>query len=219
MLSGAAGQLYGNAYTWPMVAGWSEHIDTPGARQLATMAALFRPRPWPALVPDDAHRVVTAGYGTFADRGSVNDSDYAAAARTPDGDLVIAYMPTSRSITVDMAQLRAPAAGHWYDPANGRYVDIAGSPFANAGARAFAPPGPNADGDGDWVLVLETDPPALPTPTAIPFATPAPTVPPATSVPTTYATAPPTPTVPVTASAIATVEHGQRLWLPEAIVR
>src|SRR4029078_12716553 len=30
---------------------------------------------------------------------------------------------------------------------------------ANAGTVDFTPPGANQDGDGDWVLVLETDPP------------------------------------------------------------
>ena len=38
--------------------------------------------------------MVTAGYGTFADGGALGDNDYLTAARTPDGALVMAYMPT-----------------------------------------------------------------------------------------------------------------------------
>ena len=49
----------------------------------------------------------------------------------------------------------APIRLDAYDPANGQYVAIAGSPFANAGSRWFEPPGQNGDGDGDWVLLLE----------------------------------------------------------------
>jgi hypothetical protein len=51
--------------------------------------------------------------------------------------------------------------GHWYDPASGTYLPIAGSPFANSGTRTFTPSGNNSDGGGDWVLVLETNPPPI----------------------------------------------------------
>ena len=38
----------------------------------------------------------------------------------------------------------------------GSAAAISGSPFANTGTHAFAPPGGNAAGDGDWVLLLQT---------------------------------------------------------------
>src|SRR5438477_3763852 len=64
-LSGATGQVYGNGFIWPFKAGWKEHLDTPGAVQMAYVKALFEPRAWYALVPDQNHTVVTGGYGTF----------------------------------------------------------------------------------------------------------------------------------------------------------
>jgi len=70
----------------------------------------------------------------------------------------MAYMPTRRTITVDMTQLSGPVTARWYDPANGTYSSIAGSPFANTGTRQFMPAGNNSVGDGDWVLVLEMPP-------------------------------------------------------------
>ena len=79
---------------------------------------------------------------------------YTTAARTSDGLLVMAYVPTVRTITVDMSKLARPTTAHWYDPTNGSYVDVTGSPFANSGYRQFTPPGHNSAGDGDWVLVL-----------------------------------------------------------------
>jgi hypothetical protein len=99
---------------------------------------------------------VTAGYGTFSSTGSLGSNDYLTAARTPDGSLVMAYMPTIRTITVDMSNLSGSATAQWYDPSNGTYTAIAGSPFANTGTQRFTPPGNNSDGAGDWVLVLET---------------------------------------------------------------
>src|SRR5258706_1568630 len=164
MLCGATGQLYGNGYTWPFVGGWQAHLDTPGVTQLEYVKNLFEPRAWYDLVPDQDHSVVTAGYGTFIATGSVNNSDYATGARTPDGSLIMVYMPTSRTVTVDMSTLRGAASAHWYDPANGSYLQITGSPFSNTGTRTFTPPGNNSDGCGDWVLVLETNPPQIPVP-------------------------------------------------------
>lgn len=164
ILSGATGQLYGNGYTWPFANGWKQKLDTPGAVEFAYIKKLFEPRAWHLLVPDQKHEVVTAGYGTFDGSetpGSVYGmtSDYVTAARAADGSLVMAFLPTRRTVTVDMTKLRGPTTARWYDPSNGRYHAIDGTPLANSGPHSFIPPGNNADGDGDWLLVLETDPP------------------------------------------------------------
>jgi hypothetical protein len=81
--------------------------------------------------------------------------DYVTAGRTPDGSLVLAYLPAFRPITVDLTRLRGPATAQCYDPSCGRYSAIQSSPFANSGKHVFIPPRHNADGDDDWVLVLE----------------------------------------------------------------
>lgn len=156
MLSGAAGQLYGNGYIWPFSSGWQSKLDTPGVAQLGYMKAFFASRPWYNLVPDQNHTIVTTGYGTFSASDEVNTNDYLTSVRTPDGSLVIAYMPTIRTITVDMSKLSSSAIARWFDPSNGTYATITGSPFPNTGKLQFVPPGNNNDGSGDWVLVLET---------------------------------------------------------------
>ena len=183
MLSGAAGQLYGGAHTWQLQKGWKSNLDTPGVMQLSYMKNLFASEKWYDLIPDQTHTVVTSGYGSFsclvgkflADVGkdpdlipralvrirkysaigSITTSTCATAARTSDGSLVMAYLPTIRTITVDMSKLASIATARWYDPTKGEYADIDGSPFANAGSRKFTPPGNNSSGDGDWILVLE----------------------------------------------------------------
>jgi hypothetical protein len=175
MLSGATGQLYGSAFTWRLPSGWfsnwrlrlSSHrlfgwrsnLDTPGIVQFSYMKNLFAMRKWYDLVPDQSHTVVTDGYGTAASlgTGSVTSDTYATTARTPDGTLIMVYMPTNRKVTVDMSKVSGLAAAHWYDPRTGDYADVSGSPFANTGTRQFTPPGNNHDGDGDWVLVLEAN--------------------------------------------------------------
>jgi hypothetical protein len=165
-LSGATGQFFGNGYIWPFKSGWKEYLDTPGAIQMAYVKALFAPRAWYSLVPDQDHTVVTLGYGTFMEgtgydvHTGISASDYVTAARTPDGTLVIAYVPTSRTITVDMTQLSAPAMARWYDPASGKFQQVSASKLPNTGPCDFTTPGDNAEGPGntDWILVLETQP-------------------------------------------------------------
>jgi hypothetical protein len=121
------------------------------------VTALFDSRDWHDLVPDDDHEVVTSGYGSFGSTG------YVTAARTPDGRLVMAYIPSTgtgaRSLTVDMSELAGQAQGRWYNPTTGAYTDIAGSPFANTGSRTFTTPGNNGTGTNDWALVLDAPEP------------------------------------------------------------
>jgi hypothetical protein len=113
-------------------------------------------------VPDQKNTVVTSGLGNFDASNSTNaqDNTYATTARTPDGTLVMTYMPTARAIGVDMTQLSGPAYAQWYDPSVGTYSAVAGSPLPNTGTKMFTPPAAkHADGYDDWVLVLETKPP------------------------------------------------------------
>jgi hypothetical protein len=155
MLSGATGQFYGDTYTWQFLPGWQRHLDTIGSRQLTFVTNLFARRRWFDLVPDTGHQLVVSGYGTFSTGGDLNDSDYVTAARTPDGSLAIAYLPTGHPIVVDMRRMTGRRVqAQWYDPTSGRYATIPGSPFAPRGRRRFTVPGRNHEGDHDWVLVL-----------------------------------------------------------------
>jgi hypothetical protein len=161
LLSGATGQIYGNHYTWQFLCrdrdangdcngGWRGQMASPGAEQMTHVVSLFGSRPWYRLVPDQDHHVVTAGYGTFGDR------DYVTAASTPDGKLAMAYVPTARVVTVDLGALSGPVTARWYDPTNGRFTRVGdGTPRANDGTVQLLSPGTNADGDDDWVLVLD----------------------------------------------------------------
>ena len=166
VLSGATGQLYGNHYTWQFIDGWQQQLDSPGAIQMGLLNALFAPRAWHLLVPDQGHVLVTAGIGTFG------DVDYVTAAQTPDGTLAMAYVPTSRTLTVDLSRLSGQVTARWYDPAVGTFSPVPGSPFANAGSYNFTTPGNNAGGDQDWVLVLEVRAPSDTTPPTVSITSP-----------------------------------------------
>ena len=156
MLSGGTGQFYGNAYTWSFKAGWQSHLDTPGTAQLKIWKEFFAALPWQDLVPDQNHSILTAGSGTYGTlQTRVSESDYSTAAATSDGSLAVVYMPTARTITINMETLRGSTRARWFDPTIGAYHDVPVSPLAKSGSHEFTPPGKNHEGDSDWVLLLD----------------------------------------------------------------
>jgi hypothetical protein len=151
VLCGGFGHVFGDNPLWhfngptlyPFEGTWQQAMDRPGSVDMMNWGKLFRSRAWFDLVPDQKHVVVTAGLG------DLEGVDYLAAGRTSDGNTVIAYMPTKRSIRVDMARIEgSQVKAWWFDPRNGEASD-AGT-FPASGAREFTPPGA-----GDWVLVLD----------------------------------------------------------------
>ncbi len=153
LLSGASGQFYGNKYTWQFLPDWKSNLDTPGSTQMRYLVKLFSGLPWWRLIPDQKHIFLTSGYGTFTSTADVDSSDYATAARAPDGKLAIAYLPSVRTITIDSSKLAARPVSRWYDPTAGRFTPA--RPLSRKGhSETFRPPDKNSAGDGDWLLVL-----------------------------------------------------------------
>jgi hypothetical protein len=152
VLCGATGQVMGNRPMWLFDKGWDTALDSNGAQDMSRVGQLFHSRPWSELIPDTKHLVVVDGLGEF--RGL----DYLAAARTEDGETIIAYLPSARTFTVDMAKISGKlAAAWWFNPRTGR-ANLAGA-FETSGKRQFTPPS-----EGDWVLVLDDQSRDLPAP-------------------------------------------------------
>jgi hypothetical protein len=159
LLSGAAGQVFGNNPIWhfngpglyPTALTWQQALSGPGSQSMTHARTLFASRSWWTLQPDATNLVLTGGLSSNQDR--------AVAARAADRSFAIAYMPSVRTVTVNLAQLAGPNVNaRWYDPANGTYVSIPGSPFPASGSQTFRPATANASSFGDWALVLESTP-------------------------------------------------------------
>lgn len=157
VLSGACGTTYCNgSRTWGFAGSWSSELDTyTGIAHLGFMKTLLEAYNWHLLTPDNAHAVLTAGYGTYTDGGAINTNDYAASAWITDGSLMMIYMPTNRTMTVDMSKFSGTVTARWYDPTDGSYTADAASPLSNSGTHEFSRATTNAEGSADWVLVLE----------------------------------------------------------------
>jgi hypothetical protein len=143
LLCGGCGHFFGNNPIWGFNHGWQDAMDAQGSRDMVHLKALFASRPWYHLEPDAAHCVVVDGLGEY--RGL----DYATAARTCDGGAVIAYLPTARTVAVDLARIcGATVQAWWFDPRTGQAQSI--DAFPASGRQSFTPPE-----EGDWVLVLD----------------------------------------------------------------
>ena len=155
-LTTIGGYISGNGYIWPFRSpDWKKHMNTQGAYDMERLNKFIKSITWWKLVPsglDGMKTLITAG-GNMS-----TDSDYVAAAATREGTLLVAYVPPSHkgSITVDMTAMGGSTKASWFDPTNGTFSKISGSPFANKGTHQFTPPGKNHVGEGDWVLMLES---------------------------------------------------------------
>jgi hypothetical protein len=142
LLSGAAGSSFNAGPNWYLFKNWRA-MDTQGTRETTYWYRFFMSRPWQDLIPDTAHEAVTDGYGVLGDTG------YVCAAHSVDWSLVIAYLPTGGSVTVDTSRLRGERGrAFWYDPTQGKAMQQA--EFAADAARSFAAPSRQS-----WVLVVE----------------------------------------------------------------
>src|SRR5260221_1555793 len=143
---------FGSSMSWCGTNDWRGNVGGAPSISMMHLARLMRSRAWYDLVPDWSHTVVTAGYGAWG------DTDYATAARTKDGGTVMAYLPTSRAVTVDMTKVVGTmASAWWYAPSSGTASKIGRYP--TAGTKQLTPPAA-----GDWVLVLDDASMGLPAP-------------------------------------------------------
>jgi hypothetical protein len=157
-LAGAtAGQMYGNELIYPFAPGWQGNLDTVGVTQLGYLTAVLKSLKWYNLVPDQSHKIVTAGYGTFdagATDGCLYTNDFVTTSYLPDGTLSLSFAPKNTTLTVDLSQFNGPVTAQWLDPTTSIYYPVTGSPFPNSGSQDFATPNNNAEGYPDWVLLL-----------------------------------------------------------------
>ena len=144
LTSGACGHINGAKQLWWFGPGWRDWLDRPVTRQLGMLRDLLTARTWWKLEPDLDGDLLVAGAGDGWER--------ATAAAAGDGSWGWVFVPTAREIVVDLSALEGAKKARWFDPTNGSCRNAAGS---MSGKQAFTTPGANADGDEDWLLLLE----------------------------------------------------------------
>lgn len=160
ILSGATGHIFGNCPVWHFGAAekwcnttdWKKEINNRGSVSMDHLQRLFRSRSWQLLIPDFDNHLITSGCGTWG------KTDHVASAETSDGNSMIAYLPSNRTVSVNMTGIHGDKAKcWWYNPSNGKASEI--GTYKTSESQSFTPPSA-----GDWVLVIDNDSAKLPAP-------------------------------------------------------
>ena len=149
LTSGAAGEVYGSK-AWDFPDDWRDDVRTRAVTEVNLIRDEVASLPWWRMVPDTADRLVTGGRGpeVMDDKPmDVLDNDYVTAALTPDGKAGLVYVPTARTITLDLGALAPGVHATWVDPTDGARKPV---PLSSS----LTTPGRNAGGDHDWLLEL-----------------------------------------------------------------
>lgn len=154
MLSGAAGQFFGNNPIWhfdgptlfKFEGTWQTALDSTGSRDMARLGTIVRAQPWTELRP-----VPDGQFATTGDGGPVP-----IAAGTADGALTIVYVPAhdNGSRELRLSGPRSFAKAQWIDPASdASSVDATFEPASDS-VRIARTPGRNRGGATDWILAI-----------------------------------------------------------------
>ena len=131
---------YGHGNNWKSPRTWRNWYNSPGARQMVILGDLFRSIEWWELIPDQS---------VFADwiYGNV-------AARSKEGDLILAYLTKKDTVTIKMDYITASgtATGWWIDPQTGNRTKT--GTYDVSGNQTFVPPA----GWQDAVLLIRKEP-------------------------------------------------------------
>ncbi|MFE5307589.1 DUF4038 domain-containing protein [Isoptericola sp. NPDC056605] len=146
LTSGSPGDFYGSD-DWEFLDGWQGRLDAPGLRQVGVVRDVVEALPWWELHPSDDLVVSGAGAARTGDTTDVLDGNRATAAATADGRAAVVYVPTERVLGLDLAVLASAGRARWVDPSSGAATPVALT-------ERMRTPGRNADGAGDWLLVI-----------------------------------------------------------------
>jgi hypothetical protein len=142
VLGGSFGHAYGSP-DWNFPENWRDVLGLPGAASLKHFRSLFESRPWWKLVPDVRNEVAVEGRGTFG------TNDCTVTALASDGSFTIAYLPTRRALTLNLAKLSGDrVTAFWFNPRTGEATPV--GEFTEKTLHAFDP-----SREGDWVLVVD----------------------------------------------------------------
>jgi Protein of unknown function (DUF4038) len=152
MVSGAAGQFFGNNPIWhfdgptlfAFSGDWRQALDSRGSQDMARLAAFLRARAWHALAP--RHDLVMSS--------TVDGDGRASAAAAPDGSFVV-YVPadgTARPSRLTLTLPSLPAAARWFNPARDEPERPVVVTETGKGRVVLRTPGDNGTGANDWVL-------------------------------------------------------------------
>ena len=156
LLGGATGHVFGNRDIWMMNKEWPNALNTPGNKSMEIFYRFVQSIPWNELKTDWQHNVFTGGRGEFNSTQYPGGEDYATAAITSDRKMALLYMPTYRTVCVNLRRFSGEVIARWFDPSSGKYLDDKKT-YPNDGVAYLTPPVRNNEkGFDDWVLIVQS---------------------------------------------------------------
>lgn len=149
LVAGAFAHIYGNNPIWHFNSdggtAWTGWLDDTAAVDLTYMADMLAAHDWSGTVPDTTDTFLTVG----------ESSGTTQAGARFGGTLALVYMPTARSVTLDLTELTGTSFTITrIDPASGAKSVLTASA---SGSHVVASQGTNSGGDTDWVLLIESN--------------------------------------------------------------
>jgi len=152
MLSGACGHAYGS-WNWKVGPDWRKVEQDSGAWQMRWVKSFFEKVPWYNLIPDTEGKIIVSEAGKYG------SDEYLVAASTADHSLIVIYCPPTSTptseFTVGSNYINKTAVIRWFDPTTGTFSKAKISFSGNQKGIRILPPGKNASGSTDWVLLIE----------------------------------------------------------------
>jgi hypothetical protein len=148
VLAGAAGHVFGNNPIWKFANGWENALNSDGSIAMGHLSKLFQSRAWFRFRPDNSVIVTGGSAGT-------------TAAITSDGETLMIYTGSGRTVNVDLTKLAGTRAQAWFfDPVDGSVQDKGVEVSDHTAAYALP---------GRGVLVIDDEAAALPRPGSEPY--------------------------------------------------
>lgn len=155
VLAGGIGHVFGNNPIWHFDSeglnaaptDWKGQLGSEGTRGMTQFARILGATDWWKLQPDS---------GDLLSEANSADAESAVGALACDGSFAVVYDAAGVPLVMDPSALaQAVKRGVWRDPVDGTTVSADLSHRVDEGVR-ITPPGPNAGGDTDWVLLILT---------------------------------------------------------------
>lgn len=135
LTNGACGQFFGNNPVWFLGSGWPTALNSTGYQQQAILKTFVDSFEWWKLAPSTGTALVTSSLGSGSAR--------VCPTLASDGTFAWVWKPASGNVTVNMAALSGVpfVRARFFNPTDGTYSTVSGSPFTPSGSQVIAFPG------------------------------------------------------------------------------
>lgn len=157
VFAGGFGQSYGCHAVWQMykvgrepinqpLRPWKMALDLPMANQAKHLKHLMLSRPFLTRIPDQS---------MIVEQAETYSKDYAIATRDSEGTYAMVYIPTGKTVYLNLSKLNGKSFNTWwFDPRTG--ASFEGKKLRKSARIPVIATPPSSGLGNDWVLVIDS---------------------------------------------------------------